>query len=284
MPLTNNPNKTKTIEKNWDREISTRWTQFWLAVQKIQFNSVIINLDDSEQAEVDRFLEIFALLVTQILLGGNDGEWQNKYQTQAYQRAAERAIADARSQFTEQEQENILLFIAAFTGLLLLPSNRNELAFLHNRANGKLRGWIQLLIQDVNSIVHDNFGRISVDELMGLIKKRLDVTASRARMIAITEITQASQRAVVIAAIELEQSTGEEILVRWITVRDSRVRHLHAGWHGKKFTPEQIQINANISPWNCRCSHRTVRKDDVSPKVESKFSAERRFLLSRERK
>lgn len=283
MALTNNPNKTRTIEKRWNQEISVRWSRFFAAINKLPLSSLVINLDDEDQGEVNLFLLAFASLADQILLSGNGGEWQNKYQTIAYRRSAERAANEAKALLTTEEIAGIFLF-SAIANLDILPANRNELNFLHGRANDKLTGWVELLKQDAKSIVHDNFGKLSKDQIIALLKERLDVTASRARMIATTEITQASQRAVTVQAQEIEASLGEEVNVRWITVRDSRVRHLHAGWHGKVFTPKQAEINMNISPWNCRCGLKAVIKDRDPPMLQAKFTAERKILLARESK
>lgn len=283
MALTNNPNKTKTIEKNWNREINNRWSRFWLAVKDIPLNSMVNNIDDQEQSELDQFMILFLLMSNQILLGDEIGsaEWQNKYQTQAYERSAQRTVDEAKSIVAADQ---LALFATSFIAgsLLSLPNNRNEINFLHARANDKLKGWIQLLVNDTSSIIHDNINKVSRNELMNIIKKRLDVTASRARMIATTEITQASQRAVTVQAREIEALIGEEVVVRWITVRDSRVRHLHAGWHGKIFTPAQAEVNMNISPWNCRCGLKPVIIERDSDMLKAKFSAERRILLANE--
>lgn len=283
MALTNNPNKTRTIEKRWNQEINVRWARFFAAISNLPLSSLVTNLDDEEEDEVNIFLLAFASLADQILLSGNSGEWQNKYQTIAYGRSAERAANEAKALLTTEEIAGIFLF-SAIADLTILPTNRNELNFLHGRANDKLTGWVELLKQDAKSIIHDNFGKLSKDQIIALLKERLDVTASRARMIATTETTQAAQRAVTVQAQEIEKSLGEEVNVRWITVRDSKVRHLHAGWHGKVFTPKQAEINMNISPWNCRCGLKTVVANRDPARLKAKFAAERKILLSRESK
>lgn len=288
MALTNNPNKTKSIEKKWNREINRRWANFWSEIKKIPLGSIVTNLDDEETKEEEFFLLAFANFAYSILLGGvvSDlidvlGQWQNKYQTTAYRRSIERADSVLSAQIPLRTAFE--LFKQA-SELLFPQSHKNEINFLHKRANTKLTGWVQALMQDTNSIIHDNFGRLKRDDLLRLIKTRLDVTASRAKMIATTEITQASQRAAMIQAIEIQDNIGEEVLLRWITVRDSRVRHLHAIWHGKKFTTKQAEINMNISPWNCRCGLRPVVESKDTAITIDKFKQERKVLLARETK
>lgn len=282
MALTNNPNKTKTIEKAWNREISKRWAKFTAAVEEIPLGSIITNITDPEQAEIDRFLETYEFLANLILLGTDGGEWQNKYQTLAYERSAQRAINDSRSLFTTEELEVIFLFSVSVAGVLLMPANRNELNFLHIRANDALRGWIQGLIKDTKSIIHDNHGKLSKNELIKLLKDRIGFSESKARMIATTEITQAAQRASTVQAQALEDALGETVKLRWITQNDIKVRHLHAGWHGLKFTPEQAEVNINISPWNCRCGLKPVVESRDTKKVNKRFKKERKILLARQ--
>lgn len=279
MALTNNPNKTKSIEKKWNREIKNRWGLAWAEIKKLSLNSMIANLDDQEQSEVDIFLASFAAIVNAILLGG---DWQNKYQTTAYERSSERTLSSIKSSLTAEE----ILFISGLIGdqPFFLPENRNELSFLHKRANDSLEGWVRNLIKDTNSIVHDNYGKLNKDELISLIQERFDVTESRARTIATTEITQASQRAVTTQAKIMALTLGKEVGIRWITVRDSKVRHLHASWHGKIFTNEQAERNFNISPWNCRCGLKAVVMDRDPARLRARFAKERKFLLARESK
>lgn len=62
---------------------------------------------------------------------------------------------------------------------------------------------------------------------------------------------------------DAQSNSAKEIdgKVIWITRDDSRVRHLHAGWHRKKFTPRQAAINSRISPYNCRCVLKLEKTD-----------------------
>jgi len=282
MALTNNPNKTRRIEKQWNNEIDLRWDQFLIAFKKIPVESLVTNIDDQEQFDIDQFLFAFSLLATEILLGGENGEWQNKYQTLAYERSAERSVERIIPLLTAEQ----ILFISAFTGgsLLFLPNNRNELNFLHKRANDALTKWITSLISEVNMITRDSFNKIPKQEFINRISNRLEVSKSRARVIATTEIAQASQRAVTTQAKIMAEVLDTEVNVRWITMNDSVVRHLHANWHGEIFTPEQAETNFNISPWNCRCGLMPVLKRDESQKTKERFAKERKFLLAGERR
>ncbi len=281
MALTNNPNKSRRIEKQWNDEIDLRWSKFWVEFNKIPLDDLTLNIDDQDQFNIDQFLFSFSSLATQILLGGENGEWQNKYQTTAYERSAERTLETIKGSLTTEQ----ILFLASIIGaqLSFLPENRNELNFLHKRANDSLTKWITSLISEVNMITHDSYGKVPKEEFINRIRNRLNVSKSRARVIATTEVAQASQRAVTTQAKIMGEVLGEEVKVRWITMNDSVVRHLHAEWHGEIFTPEEAESNFNISPWNCRCGLMPVIGEQ-SQKTKERFSKERKFLLANERR
>ena len=92
MALTNNPNKTSRIEKRWNKEIDLRWGQFSLAIDKLPVDKLVLNIDDQEQSDIDQFLAAFSSVAIAILLDNSGGAWQNKHQTLAYERSAERTI------------------------------------------------------------------------------------------------------------------------------------------------------------------------------------------------
>lgn len=279
MAITNNPNKTKTIEKRWLAEINRRWAGFTNAVEELPINSIVTNLDDREKNEVDAFLLGFDSLALTWLLAE---PWQNKYQTQAYERSIERTNTEVKPQLTLVELQSAILISGTAISLLSIPVHRNELEFLHKRANDKLAGWIKLLSEEAAAILHDNYGTLANDELIDLIKKRISVSRSRAKVIAATEVAQAAQRAVINQAALISEATGVETLVRWLTVADSKVRHLHATWHGKLFTVKQALINITISPWNCRCGLKVIVKGRDPVRIKARFAKERLLLLSRE--
>ena len=277
MALSNNPNKTRRIEAAWNREITQRWSKFKSAVGNIPLTALTTNADDEEQSNIDAFIAAFALLASDELLGGNGGAWQNEYQTLSYERSAERAIESARPILTAEQA----LFLTAVIGgqLSYLAENRNELKFLHTRANDSLNKWVTSLISEVTNIVQSGLGNLPDKQLIDDIKKRIGVSESRARVIATTEVSQASQKGVINQCKIMNDTLEGDFGLRWITVRDSRVRHLHAGWHGQIMTVKQASVNVGISPWNCRCALVIVRIGQQSEKVKLRFDTERATLL-----
>lgn len=279
MALTNNPNKTKSIEKKWKNEVRRRFSDLDSEMRQIPISSGVVNISDAERIEIDNFMREFERLATALILAE---PWQNKYQTLAYERSVKRTNEQIKSLFTDGTAQALGLLHAESSVSMALPSNVNELNFLHERANDKLSKWVAALLEDTKSILHENLGIVPVDSIYEAIADRINVTTSRADVIAATEIAQASQRAVIKQSQEMSIALDEEVEVRWITVRDSRVRHLHASWHGKLMSPEQGARNITISPWNCRCGLKPVRSDSVSARENAKYKSERKLLLSQE--
>ncbi len=274
--LSNNPNKTKSIEQKWNNEITKRFNELIKQVKSFKFNKIIKN---SENDNSDEFLALLLLLVTKIFLTIS---WQEKYQIAAYEQTVTRYVDEIKKLLTKQQAASNLQSIEG--GILFNQANINELEFLKKRAGTALKKWISVLISDVDSIVHDNFGRISNKELTKLIIQKIKITEARARVIATTETNQAAQRAVIIQAEQTQLIFGEEISIRWITMRDSRVRHLHAMWHGQIMTKSEALSNLAISPWNCRCALKPVIKKRIPARKQALFEKERKQLLLLESK
>jgi len=274
--LSNNPNKTKSIEQKWNNEITKRFNELIKQVKSFKFNKIIKN---SENDNSDEFLALLLLLVTKIFLTIS---WQEKYQIAAYEQTVTRYVDEIKKLLTKQQAASNLQSIEG--GILFNQANINELEFLKKRAGTALKKWISVLISDVDSIIHDSFGRISNKELTKLIIQKIKITEARARVIATTETNQAAQRAVIIQAEQTQLIFGEEISIRWITMRDSRVRHLHAMWHGQIMTKSEALSNLAISPWNCRCALKPVIKKRIPARKQALFEKERKQLLLLESK
>ena len=123
-----------------------------------------------------------------------------------------------------------------------------------------------------------------IDDVVRDMVARIDVSRSRARVIARTETIQAFQLSSTNETARAAEEIGEEILLRWLTARDGRVRHLHAGWHGTLVTPKDNLARINVSPWNCRCAQAPVIPEANTRAKQKKFDKERKQLLSIERR
>ena len=281
MALTNNPNLSRGIEKRWRKEINKRFSLFLKRVLPYSNRSPFtFNVSDQEQQEIDQYMAEFTAFIITILLSN---DWQNKYQTEIYTQTVDRAEAQYRATTAVSEDRATA---ALLQSLFDSPAqanelHRNELGFLHNRANDKLKAVTDFLDSDVRQIINDNISTATVDDITKLIRERVGKSVSSARLIAQTEITQAAQRAVINVADSITATSGVQQAVIWITVNDSKVRHLHAGWHGQQMTTEEARKNANISPWNCRCGFRIVALDSLTGAQILQFKRERISMLNR---
>lgn len=275
--LTNNPNKTRTIEKNWLREIRRKFKQLNDFMLELPLSSVVVNITAQQQAEINQFMQAYREEAISIFLSL---PWQNEYQTQAYERGVDRANREAKALLTVSEASSIPSLDLGAAALITTDIHAQELDFLHERANTKLDKWIQELLFDTRSILHEQMGVVAVDDIHAAITDRINVTQSRANVIAGTELGQASQRSVIKEVEGINSQGGDLLEEEWITTMDGRERPLHKQWHRTRMSNEQAARNITISPWRCRCGLKVVRKDSKQPaRLQARYKKEREALL-----
>ena len=270
-------------------------------VKKLQASGQVVNAFDMDAEQIRVFMAFWTAQVDALLLGSTEPpNWQARYQLQSYQRALERGRAQLRAQGARLAPTPAELAQAAsldvdftitpslaidFAGATIAaaPIHHETLEFLYSRSYESLKQWTDQMTRDVRQILTDGVreGR-GINELRKEIGARLSVSESRARTIARTETIQAYQRGTINQAGILSEETDEEVGLRWLTVGDGRVRHLHAGWHGKIFTNDEAFGKINQSPWNCRCSLAPVISEGDTPKKQKNFDKEREQLLAAE--
>jgi SPP1 gp7 family putative phage head morphogenesis protein len=240
-------------------------------------------------------MEFLEMEIQRILLGTTSApNWQSDYQLQAYMRGIERTraqlIAQGASLVPTAEEIQLAAGLPVFTAVASLggqpdgPIHQDALEFLFTRSYNSLKNWTDKMAQEVRQALFDGVSEgLSIQETTRNILKRVDVTRSRARLIAQTETIQAYQ---ISSSNEIERSSqelDEEIFMRWLTRLDGRVRHLHAKWHGKLMTTREYRKNINISPYNCRCGNAPVIAEANTKKKQDRFDEERKKLLTLER-
>lgn len=296
MAISDNPTKTRGIEKAWNREINKRFAEF----QK----SVIGNLRALNQLTVNEFnvnpdqLRAYMLFFQRELNRLIVGDWQEKYQQRSYELAIDKFIQEInRQEPLKRDRNNSALtnnaiihnqfpflgaIISAFSrarDFLFSPKHQDALDFLFTRSFEALSGFSQEMARNVRIILVNGAEQgLGINEIARQINERIGVVKARARLIARTETIQAFQRGTINQAALTSETLGEEVGLRWLTVRDSNVRHLHAGWHGRVFTRENAFKNINISPWNCRCGLAPVIEEADTEVKRVKFTKERKQL------
>lgn len=287
MAISDNPTKTRGIEKAWNREINKRFSEF----QK----SVIGNLRVLNQLTINRFdaspnqLRVYMLFILRELDQFIIGDWQDKYQQRSYRLAVDRSIAELERQgisITAQTGFGLSTKLSALTQAftqvssnLFNPVHQEALAFLFTRSFEALTGLSQEMARSIRIVLFDGAQQgLGIREIARQIKERIGVGRSRARLIARTETIQAFQRGAINQATLASEFLDEEVGLRWLTRRDNKVRHLHVIWHGKVFTRDDAFRNINISPWNCRCGLAPVIEEADTEVKRVKFSKERKQL------
>lgn len=288
MAISDNPTKTRGIEKAWNREINKRFSEF----QK----SVIGNLRALNQLTVNEFnvnpdqLRAYMLFFQRELDRFIVGDWQEVYQKRSYELSIDRAINDLKRQsgslsaqataaLTLVESAALIEAFAQTAATIFNPLHQEALSFLFTRSFESLSGFSQEMARNVRIILFNGAQQgLGINELTRQITERIGVGKSRARLIAQTETIQAFQRGTINQTILASEFLGEEVKLRWLTRRDNKVRNIHARWHGKVFTRENAFKNINISPWNCRCGLSPVIKEADTKEKNIKFSKERKQL------
>ncbi len=304
--LTNNPTKTRTIEKAWLRETRRRWREFKKQVtdellrqqaRALTINAEAIALDDSQ---LRAFMVFYQRKIEELLLGtSSPPNWQARYQLEAYQRGLRRVRASLRQQgatlipttediqvaqtFTPERLTATPSLVGDVGSAVSRPIHQASIEFLTTRSYTSLKGWTDALERETRQIISDSIveGR-GIDETVRAMGERIDVSRSRAQTIARTETVQAYQTSSISATQDASEELGEELMMRWITARDDRVRSLHAGWHGTVRTPEEMNRRKGISPYNCRCALVTVIPEAQTEATEERFTKQREQLLALE--
>lgn len=288
MAISDNPTKTRGIEKAWNRDINKRFSEFRKSVvnEVRALNQLVVNEFDANPDQLRAYMLFFQRELDNLIVG----DWQEIYQQRSYQVAIDRSVQELRRQGVSVaaqagaglEAIELAALTQAFTQVsasIFNPVHQEALSFLFTRSFEALSGLSQEMARTVRIILFNGAQQgIGINELARQINDRIDVGRSRARTIARTETNQAFQRGTINQANIASEVLDEDVMLRWLTVRDNKVRHLHAGWHGKVFTRENAFKNINISPWNCRCGLAPVIEEADTEAKRSKFSKERKQL------
>jgi SPP1 gp7 family putative phage head morphogenesis protein len=300
MALDRNPTKTRSIEKAWLREINKRWRMFGKDITK-KFNEInnhAIKVNKAvamNPAQVRIYMDYVNQRILDLLLGTEQApNWQARYQLESYLRALQRTEGALRAQglsMTPSGAERAaatLLQPRQFTATATLatstaqlgPIHTEAIEFLYVRSYESLNGWTDALSREIRQISMEAIQiGAGARETTRKILERTDVSRSRAQLIARTETIQAHQHGTQNETKRAEEFLNEDIGMRWLTVKDSRVRDLHANWHGTIATTEQNAKRIVASPYNCRCAQVPVIPEANTPKRQEKFDKEREQLL-----
>ncbi len=288
--ISDNPTKTRGIEKAWRREINKRFRVFTRTVieELRRVNKLTVNAFDVDPVQLRAYIAYFQTQIDLLLVG----KWQDPYQLRAYELSISRAMGSlrrsgARMNITGKDRR-LAAKIESFTATSALgisplditrfPIHQETLEFLFTRSFESLEGFTNTMGRQVRQLLFDGVEQgLGIREVERQIKKRVNVGQSRARLIAQTETIQAYQRGTINQAALAQEALGEEVMIRWLA-RRTRVRPLHLGFHGEMMTQKQARKNMSISPYRCRCALVATIKESDTPEKTAKFKSERKQL------
>lgn len=292
MAISDNPTKTRGIEKAWNREINKRFSEFQKSVigelRSLNRGFITVNEFNVDPDQLRAYMLFFQRELNTFIVG----DWQEQYQRRSYELAIERTNQSLKRQgiiLTSSESGRALsalelsAVIASFDSIspnLFNPVHQEALSFLFTRSFEALSGLSQEMARTVRNILFNGVQQgLGINEIARQINGRISVGRSRAQLIAQTETIQAFQRGTINQSTLAGEFLGEDVGLRWLTRRDNKVRHLHAGWHGKVFSKDDAFKNINISPWNCRCGLSPVIEEADTEAKRIKFTKERKQLI-----
>ena len=296
--LREDPTQTMGIEKRWLREINRRWALFEKTILVPLDNNLQLNAMDADASQIRVYMVFLQQQIDSILMVTTEApNWQATYQLRAYERAIERSRQELRRQGAnialtiEELQQAQLLIPADFTATPSLgsgvgtavqnPIHQDSISLLYTRSYESLEGVTSAMAKEVRQILTDGVRQgAGVKEITRDIQKRISVSKSKAELIAQTEVGGAYRIGQINQADIASEELDEPVNMRWLTRLDSKVRDIHARWHGTITTPEEADIRNSVSPFRCRCSLAPVIEEADTPKKQEKFDEQRKTLLA----
>lgn len=292
-----NPTKTTTIQNAWFREINRRWLVFSKSVidRYLQLESQSIQTNAIDTSQVRIYMEFLNNEINRLLLQSpSPPNWQARYQLESYVRGLRRAEAILRNQGAvlgasgaEQAAAALLRpgqFAVQGAVSALSTPHQASFEFLFTRSYEKLAGWTSNMSTEVRQVVMDSIGQGSgAEETARAIKERIDVSRSRARLIARTETNAAYNESTITEAERAEEIIGEEVNLRWISALSSTTRHLHANWHGDIIDAKEARRRKQAPHiYNCKCATAPSITESETPAKQERFDKQKADFKARE--
>ena len=213
--------------------------------------SDFVFLRDSER--LDRFDIWLQQTIAELITSGNatpgssEINWLLEYTETGYVRG----VKKGNSQLSSQFGNNIVPDrIDIFAG----PFHVEKASLLFSRDFTQLKGITAAMSQQMNYILSE--GILNGENPEKIARKMLDridkIGITRTRLLARTEIINAHNLGTILEGEEVGDLLGEEIVYRWITAGDGKVRTSHAIRNSRYYTQEEV-IKLIGEP-NCRCS------------------------------
>lgn len=296
MALSTNPTGTLIFQKQFERNMEARW----LAVGKAAstwLESSRVSVLNNEDAEETYYSEAAAAFLAWLLSEINYsilGRWVEDPLRKSYAKGASDSISLLRKlgvdtgMYVDEAAYPLMSLTIPEIGriqslsapsLLSAPEHVKAMDILFGRLATELEGasaHTMQKVKDAVAVAADSGVPLSsirhqIDEILG------QGSASTKRIVR-TYLVKAYQRSVIAEAKRASALSGTQVMIRWVTVRDNKVRPAHIKNHGRLMTPDQALVAMEESPWNCRCGLivTTAQFDDLATK--RKYRKERQRL------
>jgi SPP1 gp7 family putative phage head morphogenesis protein len=247
-----------------------KWVLAWLRdipATQIEANAGRITVNRYEYqispAELDRFVaELARRLANE---GVNTAYWQQ--------------VRAAYEQGTGDEVVNLQtitdgLYEREVLGVIQSQAWQQRVALIQARVFEEMRGFEGDTARDLARVLRGGVENgLNPREVAGTIRKRFDVSQSRANRIARTEITQAYRRARWDEDADAQQRLDIRTGLLWFSALSETTREWHAARHGQVYTQEQVRrfYSEGANAINCQCSQSSVLLDENGQPANQAF-------------
>lgn len=181
--------------------------------------------------------------------------WTNTYIQSTYQSGMIKARNDLRAAGADIPNFNEVP--GGISAVFNQPFHADRVGLAYSRTFNGMRGiTAQMNTQLSHELALGMSQGLNPKEIARNINDRIDkIGATRARLIARTEVVQSHNEAALNEFENAENIIGEEVLVQWWSALDSRVRYshdIHTGRHGRVYTREEGR--PLLGEPNCRCA------------------------------
>lgn len=267
-PLLNRMDKTITAKyKQMKREVLELFDT--IPVSAVNADTSGSYFYDFSASRAASLMDELQALLDEILLGGDDfgqGQmWANLYVTDAYQQGTQRANSELSSLspvYAEQRPISSILYSEPY-------QNRLQLAWSSGYNDWK--GLSDYSRQQLASVIMEGIARgANPRDIEADIVNRVDVSHSRARTIAQTEITNTLRQANRREVAEAEATLGLETTMLWMSaLLVGRTRQNHAARHGRFYSTTEIDTfySEGANRINCHCAQAPALIMDGKPVI-----------------
>lgn len=224
-----------------------------------QVNAGKFIYDMSAQELADLLEEVQGILDDYLLEGGEKNLWAMDYVVAE----AQRGTLEAFNNLSQQSQ--VYASQTTLQQLLNSPGHLNQVAAARLTTFSDWKVISDTARGDLTNIITDAVARgVNPRETASVISKRLDVSMSKAKIIAQTEqvgaLRQAQWNETDWAADRLGLNTG----LLWLSALKPTTRTWHASRHGKVYTTEEVRdfYAESGNRYNCYCSQIPVLLND----------------------